>query len=155
MARKATKVATKSVIQSIAEFIATYPNLKQFDGLFPIVGTEIMEESPTTYMISAVPAEPVIKKYLDGSGVYQTVFALDSREYYDQIENIDTGLFYEQFSDWLTACSNSGKLPVLEGGLEPRRIRATTPGYVYDAEGITAKYRIQCVFEYYKPAPKL
>lgn len=141
----------KSIMQAIAEFIVTCPQLKEFEGLFPKVGVEILEENPTSYMIQSVPAEPKVKGYLDGSGIYRTVFAFESREYYDEIENIDTSKFYEDFAEWLDDCTREKVFPQLGNGLEPRKIKATTPGYLYDAEGTKAKYRIQCVMEYYKP----
>ena len=143
----------RSIPEAIAEFIATCPYLKFFDEIKPKVGVEIMEEEATSYMIESVPANPVVKSYTDGSQVCQAVFAVISRESYDDLETIDTSVFYENFANWLTDCSRKKELPKLDGKLEAQKIEATTPGYLYDEEGSSkAKYRIQCVLKYYKPS---
>lgn len=148
MTRKKTE--KKGVIQCVQEFIATCPHLAAFEGLFPKVDVDKLEEDAAAYMIENVPAEPVLKNYLDGSSVRQCVFAFDSREYYEAIENIDTNNFYEEFAGWLETCTNSNELPDLGEGKEAMSIKATTPGYLYDTEGTKAKYRIQCVLKYYQ-----
>lgn len=145
------KSEEKSVISALKEFIETYPDLKEFEGMFPKVDVDKLEEEGPAYMIELVPAEPVIKRYMDGSSVRQVVFAISSREYYEECENIDTSKFYENFADWLEESSRKGVLPRLPGGMESRSITATTPGYLYDAEGTKAQYRIQGVLKYYKP----
>lgn len=135
-----------SVLQSIKEFIETYPDLKSF----PRVDMEKLEEDATAYMIENVPAEPFVKKYLDGSSVRQTVFAISSREFYGDVENLETHAFYERFAAWMEECTRNNTLPDLGSNREPMSIKATTGAYVYDAEGTKAQYRIQCVLKYYQ-----
>lgn len=142
----------KSLIEALISYIKTYPDLKNFNGMFPKVDADKLEEDGPAYMIEIIPAEPVLKRYADGSSVRQLVFAISSREYYDDIENIDTSKFYEDFADWLERQSRDGKLPELPKNMEARKITATTPGYLYNAEGTKAQYRIQGVLKYYRPS---
>lgn len=146
------KKEEKGIIQVIQEFIESYPGLKLFDGIFPKVDVDTLEENAHSYMVENVPADPWIKKYLDGSGIKQVVFAITSREYYEDCENIDTNNFYEGLSDWMDTRTREETLPELGTGKEALEIKATTPGYLYDAECQKAKYRIQCQLKYYQKA---
>ena len=151
MRKNETKnTAKKGIMESIKAFIETYPGLKDFDGLFPKVDVDTLEENATAYMIENVPAEPWVKQYVDNTGIKQVVFALTSREYYADCENADTNNFYEAFAEWLDECTRNRTMPDLGPGKEAMEIRATTPGYLYDAEGEKAKYRIQCAMKYYQ-----
>ena len=141
----------KGIMEGVQAFIATCPHLKDFPGTnAKRVTLDKMDEEASAYMIESIPAEPVIKTYLDGSSVRRAVFALDSREYYEEVENIDTNNFYEEFSDWLEKCFLDGIFPDLGANREVTGIKAITPGYLYDAEGTKAKYRIQCELKYYQ-----
>lgn len=142
----------KSIIEVLKEFIETYPELKSFNGMFAKMDADTLEEDAPAYMIENVPAEPIVKRYKDGSSVRQLVFAIASREYYDAAENVETNRFYEDFADWIEDQSTKGILPELAKGMEARSIKMTTHGYLYDAEGKKAQYRIQGVLKYYKPA---
>lgn len=146
------KKEDKGTIKALAEFIETFPDLKLFEGLFPKIETDVLDENANSYMVEAVPAEPWIKRYLDGSGIKQVVFALSSREYYEDCENVDTNAFYESFSDWLEECTKKGIFPDLGQDKEVLELKATTPGYLYDAQEQKAKYRIQCRLKYYQKA---
>lgn len=139
-----------SVISSIRDFIATCPCLDQFDAAFSKVDLDKLEEDAANYMIASVPAEPIIKRYSNGDTVRRVVFAFCSRVFYGDVENIDTSDFYENFSEWLEDCTRDGILPRLGAGKEARKIRATTNGYLMDADTNTAQYQIQCEFTYYQ-----
>lgn len=141
---------TKSVLQGIKEFIETYPDLKAF----PKIDMEKLEENATAYMIENVPADPIVKKYVDGSSIRRCVFAISSREFYGDVENLETHAFYEGFSSWMEECSSSGNLPDIGENMEAMSVKATTGAYVYNAEGTKAQYRIQCVLNYYKKPVK-
>ena len=137
-----------SVIAAIRDFVAECPYLEQFDQAFAAVELDKLAPDATNYMVELVPAEPIVKRYANGDTVRRVVFAFCSRVFYGEVENIDTSEFYEQFSDWLEDCTRDGKLPVLVSGKNPKKIRATTNGYLMDAETKTAQYRIQCEFIY-------
>ena len=53
----------KSIMSCIREHIRDQcPLLKDWEGLFPSVGIDAMEEEPASYMIEKTPAEPVLKR---------------------------------------------------------------------------------------------
>lgn len=139
-----------SVASKVMEFLSECPYMREFEQLFPVVELDVLGESPTTYMVESTPAEPILKRYANGDTERQYVFSLCSREFYGAPENVDTSEFYENFSDWLNACTKEGKLPDLKGNLTSKSIRATTEGYLYDTQEQKCQYRIQCQFIYYK-----
>ena len=139
-----------SVAVKVKEFIEGCPFLKEFEQMFPVVNTDMLDEKATSYSIESTPAEPVIKRYANGDTVRQYVFSLCSRELYGESENEETAEFYEKFADWLEECTRSGNLPKLTDQLKSKSIRATTGGYLYDNEGTKCQYRIQCQFLYFK-----
>lgn len=139
-----------SVAIKVKDFIETCPFLKEFEQMFPVVNTDILDENTTSYSIESTPADPIIKRYTNGDTVRQYVFSLCSREIYGESENEETAEFYEKFADWLDECTEMGNLPALSGQLVSRSIRATTGGYLYDNQGTKCQYRIQCQFIYFK-----
>ena len=58
--------------------------------------------------------------------------------------------FYEHFQEWLEDCTRDRVFPKLDSTKEARSIRATTNGYMIDAEAKTARYAIQCEFIYFQ-----
>lgn len=139
-----------SVAVKVKEFIESCPFLEEFQSLWAVVNMDLLEENATTYSIESTPAEPILKRYTNGDTVRQYVFSLCSRNLYSGEDNVDTSEFYEKFSDWLDECTKEKNLPVLSGQLESRSIRATTGGYLYDNQGTSCQYRIQCQFIYFK-----
>ena len=139
-----------SVAGKVIEFLGQCPYLKSFHEMFPVMEIDTLGEDPTTYMIESTPANPILKRYANGDTERHYVFSLCSREFYGAPENIDTTEFYENFSDWLDFCTKEGRLPDLKGNLISKSIRATTEGYLYDAQEHKCQYRIQCQFIYYK-----
>ncbi|MEJ8734578.1 hypothetical protein [Mediterraneibacter sp. ICN-202921] len=140
-----------SVASKVKEFIETCPFLEEFGQVtYPVVNLNVLEEDPTMYSIEETPAEPVIKRFANGDTVRQYVFSLCSRELYGPAENEKTAEFYEKFSDWLEERTREGILPALSGQLQSKSVRATTNGYLYDNQGTSCQYRIQCQFIYYK-----
>lgn len=140
-----------SVASKVKEFIEGCPFLEEFgSATFPVVNLNLLEENPTMYSIEETPAEPILKRFANGDTERQYVFSLCSREMYGQAENEKTAEFYEKFSDWLDDCTRERNLPVLTGQLQSKSIRATTSGYMYDNQGTSCQYRIQCQFIYYK-----
>lgn len=140
-----------SIAGKVKEFIEQCPFLEEFgQATFPVVNMNLLEEDPTMYSIEDTPAEPILKRFANGDTLRQYEFSLCSRELYGPAENLNTAEFYEKFSDWLEECTNSGNLPALSGPLQSKSIRATTNGYLYDNQGSSCQYRIQCQFTYYK-----
>ena len=136
-----------SIIQSVTDFMKTCPELK--DGYFRV---DSLGNRPTEYTIESMPCEPWIERYVNGGGTKQYLFALGSREYYavDSMQNIENLSFYENLCEWLEECNDSGTLPVLDEGLVPEEIEIASTGYLYSADGKTARYQIQLRLIYEK-----
>lgn len=138
-----------SILGSVRAFIDECPFLDEFRTA---VNVNFLDEDEKSYMIEPSVTQPITKKYTDGSSVRQFNFIFASREYFgrDVLENIDIDTFYEHFSEWLEECSKEKKLPVMEDGKQARKIKATTNGYLYNADETKAQYQIQCQLIYYQ-----
>lgn len=138
-----------TIIESVRNFIETCPYLPEFRAA---VNAQYLGEDVKSYMIESTPVEPVVKRYTDGSTLRQFAFVFASREYFgpDVIENIDNSGFYEHFADWLEMSTMEGHLPEMEQGKHPRKILATTTGYVFNADETKAMYQIQCRLTYFQ-----
>lgn len=142
--------AEKSVIQCIREFIKKCPYLPDFKKG---IGVDFLGSDVQSYMIEAVPCDPIVKRYVNGSSIRQYRFYFSSRETLtvDVLENLSHSMFYENFQNWLEECTEAGDLPELVGGKSAQKIMATTHGYVFDADQEKAQYTIQCNFIYFCP----
>lgn len=139
-----------SIAGKIAEFMLECPLLKEFEQMFPKVDLDNLEEDTAAYCIESTPADPILRRFTNGDSMRQYVFSFCSREWYSPEDNQDTSEFYEKFADWLEECTDNGTLPQLSGKLQSKSIKATTGGYLYDAQENKCQYRIQCQFIYYK-----
>ncbi len=109
-------------------------------------------ETPLSLTIDQVPANPVIKKYVDGGSQRQVLFVFASREEYDaqtwkQIEAVN---FYENLQEWFEEQNHRKNLPVLDNGLHALRFEVTSSGYLFSSDKKTARYQIQGKLIYYK-----
>ncbi len=141
-----------SLIQAIYDFMQGCP-LLDGDGK---VRVNFLGEEPIEYVIEEVPAEPIVKRFLDGSSVRQMLFIFGSREDYDKnaVQNMISSSFYERLSEWLEKQTHNGDLPILPESMEAQSIEAVTTAYAIEADelGKTARYQIQCKLTYYKEA---
>lgn len=121
------------------------------DGAFRV---DYLGIDPVEYSIDVMPADPIIKKYTDGSSVRQYVFAFSSREYYspDRIQNIENSAFYESLSDWCEEKSKAKQLPSLPSGMEAEKLQVVSSGYLFDTATMNARYQIQLRLIYFKEA---
>ena len=138
-----------TILETIKKFIATCPVIDN-----GVIRAEFLGEKYGEYSIEVIPGEPIVKYYLDGSSERQFTFAFGSREYYgeDDIENINNSGLYEQFAQWMERMSFAERLPCLGEGKTARKIEALTPGYIYSADGDSARYQIQCRLTYFQEA---
>ncbi|MGN1098072.1 MAG: chloramphenicol resistance protein [Clostridia bacterium] len=97
------------------------------------------------YSIENVPAEPVLKRYVDGGELRQYVFVFASREFYDEnhLQNMETARFYEELCQWIERQNESGKLPALGGGLIPQKIEVTATGGISSSKAASARFQLQ------------
>ena len=142
-----------TILESIRKFISTCPYLNEFaQG----IGVDFLSEEATSYSIEEVPANPIVKKYIDGSSIRQFIFIFSSREAYgsDVFVNLDNIGFYEKFYSWIEEQNLKGNLPDIIGG-ESLKIEAQTNGYAFDTDIDKARYQIQCRLTYFKEAKNL
>ena len=99
---------------------------------------------PGQYEIAALPCEPVLRPYTDGGSMRQFMFAVASREVYDERQNMDNTTFYDALQRWIETQSRSRNLPVLNAGRRPQAVNVVTSGYVHSAEDSTAIYQMEC-----------
>lgn len=118
------------------------------------VRVNFLGDIPIEYVIEEVPAEPMVKRYIDGTSICQVLFIFASREGYDKsaIQNMLSSNFYEDLSSWFEKQTLNGNLPVLPQGMESQKIETISTGYAVKADelGKTARYQIQCKLTYYK-----
>lgn len=144
---QATNHGTEPISKKLREFFLQCPYLPMW---MKSINVDYQGDEAGSFMIESTPSNPWVKKYINGKGVKQFVFAFSSVEIRtpDVLDNIENSGFYEKVSEWLDECTNARALPDLDGNRQPLRIYATTSGYVYDTDNGTAKYMIQCNFEY-------
>lgn len=129
-----------SLIDSIRNFILTCPFLQDGRVNVDYIGEEM------GYSIDPLPCDPIVQKYTDGGAKKQFQFAFTSQEEYDQDAriNIDNSGFFQSFEEWLEEQNFSNNFPKLGIGKIPISIETLNSGYLYDVNGINAKYRIEC-----------
>ncbi len=140
----------KSIVECIREFISKCPYLPRYNEG---IGVDYLGEDTQSYMIEAVPCNPIVKEYITGQSIRQFQFCFASRETYSKnvLDNLENSAFYEHFQNWLEDCTKRNNLPELTGGKVAQKIMATTHGYVYDSQQSKAQYMIQCNLIYFCP----
>ena len=139
--------AKDTIIEALEQFFIKCDLLK--DGALRV---DYLGEKPVEYTIEVLPADPIVKKYTDGSSVRQYLFAFGSREFYseDRLQNIKNSGFYEKLSDWVESKSKAGMLPELPDGMEAEKMQVVSSGYLYDGSMKNARYQIQLRLIYFK-----
>lgn len=129
-----------NLIDAIRTYILTCPLLNDGRVNVDYIGTEM------GYSIDPLPCDPIIQRYTDGGAKKQFQFAFTSQEEYDQDAriNIENSGFFQLFAEWLEEQNFTGKLPELGEGKIPVAIETLNSGYLYDMNGVNAKYRIEC-----------
>ena len=129
-----------SLIDSIRNSILTCPFLQDGRVNVDYIGEEM------GYSIDPLPCDPVVQRYTDGGAKKQFQFAFTSQEEYDQDAriNIDNSGFFQSFEEWLEEQNFSDNFPELGTGKIPISLETLNSGYLYDVNGINAKYRIEC-----------
>ena len=129
-----------NLIDSIRKFILTCPFLQDGRVNVDYIGEKM------GYSIDPLPCDPIVQKYTDGGAKKQFQFAFTSQEEYDQDSriNIENSGFFQAFDEWLEKQSFSGNFPEVEEGKFPVLMETLNSGYLYDVNGINAKYRIEC-----------
>ena len=138
-------MSEKNIMEQVRAFLRTYPPLSNDK-----INVDFLPADARSYAIEAVPAQEIVRSYVDGSSVRQFLFVLASREYYGEKirQQLDNLGFYEAFSHWLRAQTLAGNLPDLGAGRACRMMEATTSGYAFGVNEDKARYQIQCRVEF-------
>lgn len=137
-----------SLIDSIRAFVLACPFLRGGRVNVDYIGEEM------GYSVDPLPCDPIVQRYTDGGAKKQFQFAFTSQEDYDQDAriNIENSGFFQAFDEWIEGQSQAGNFPALEDDKIPILMETLNSGYLYDINGIKAKYRIECRLVYAQEA---
>lgn len=138
-----------TVTEAVREFLADCPLLAGGK-----LNVDFLPAEAASYSIEAVPVQPVVKRYIDGSELRRYAFVLATRAYYGEHirSQLDNLAFFEQFEDWLGTQNRAGQRPVLDAPCTATKLEVTSSGYAFAPDTDTARYQIQCQLEYYRQA---
>ncbi len=135
------------IMERIRELIKTCPYIKNYaEG----IGVDHLSEEPDCYAIESTPADPILKRYINGATKRQQVFVFSSREAYgaDVRKNIENLGFFQLFSSWLSKVSKTDNFIDIGDDKCPIKIETLTTGYAFDIGVSKAKYQIDCRLVY-------
>ena len=137
------------IIESIRNYIGSLDCMATYNNA---INANFLDGEVDSFSIEEVPANPIVKKYLDGSTLRQFQFAFCSREPYGSeiLQNIDNSSFYEDFSNEIEEKNNRNILPIGDSNIEPIELKVTSSAYVVATEEDTALYQINLNFKYLK-----
>ena len=137
------------IIESIRDYIGSLHCMATNNNA---INANFLDGEVDSFSIEEVPAEPIVKKYIDGSSVRQFQFAFCSREPYgaEILQNIDNSSFYEDFSNEIEEKNNRNILPIGDSNIEPIELKVTSSAYLVSTEENTAMYQINLNFKYFK-----
>ena len=129
-----------SIIESIRDYMLTFPGLHEGDLCIDFLGAE-----PEQCSLEPVPCDPIYRKYTDGGALKQYLFVFASREYYsaDVEQCAANQAFYEDFAAWVRSQNDAGNLPDLGTGKDAFLLEVLTSGYAFSEDAKTARYQIQ------------
>ena len=97
------------------------------------------------YSIDPIGADPIYKRYVDGSCLKQFQFALTSKEAYDG--DARTGIansgFYQNFEEWTEQNNLNDIVPELDGH-DAIRVEVLQSGYLFSTEVDLGRYQMIC-----------
>lgn len=126
--------------------------LEQFPGLSGgVMHVDWLPAEAQSYTIDNVPAEPVLKTYMDGSSRRQFLFQVASREFFaPDVEN-QTGnmAWFEKFGTWVEEKNLRGEFPNLGPGKLCKSIEIVSTAYpaAVSEDGL-ARYQVQMKLTY-------
>lgn len=129
----------KPIIESIRDYILSCDFLKEGKVNIDYLPDEM------AYSIDPVGADPIYKRYVDGSCLKQFQFSLLSKEAYDG--DARTGIansgFYQAFEEWIEENNTNDVFPVLQGHTSIR-MDVLQSGYLFSADADLGRYQIIC-----------
>lgn len=136
-----------TIIESVRRYLENCPLL---DG--GKLNVDFLPAEAATYSVDVVPANPIVKAYLDGSSQRQFLFVFATRAYYgDHIrQQLDNLCLFETFGEWIDRQNLARRFPDLGVGRIAKKLEVTTSGYVFAPDTDTARYQIQCKLSYFQ-----
>lgn len=129
----------KPIIESIREYVMGYPDIDERRINIDYLGNGM------EYSIDPIGADPVYKRYTDGTCLKQFQFAFTSKEAYDG--DARTGItnsgFYQNFEEWTEENNLNDILPELEGH-QAVRVGVMQSGYLFSTEADLGRYQMIC-----------
>lgn len=126
--------------------------LEQFPGLSGgVMHVDWLPSEAQTYTIDSVPAEPVLKIYMDGSSRRQFLFQVASREFFSpDIDNqADNMAWFEKFQAWVEERNLFRDLPDLGPGKSCKSMEIVSTAYPFSvSEDGMARYQVQMKITY-------
>ena len=143
-------MSNKKIIESVREYIGNLDCISTFNNA---INVNYLADDDNSFSIEEVPAQTIVKKYVDGSSLRQYQFIFTSKEPYSEeiLQNIDNSSFYEDFANEIEEKNNKGDLPILDN-LEARSIEVTSSPYCVRVTEDRAIYQINLNLKYYKGA---
>ncbi len=127
----------------LARFFVSCPALMgktiHLDYLTPKIGS---------VSLISVGESPILRRYTDGSALYQTVFKLVLREPFSPLYSF--AKFYSEFSEWILSLNPSKDLPSLDGGFSPVSLDLLRSGQIKNSSSSFSEFEVLCRFVYYK-----
>lgn len=137
---------------TIIESLKTY--FEQNAPDINVLGVDFLGDRIGGMVIEAVPCDPIMTEYLDGSTERQFLFVIGGREFYseDVWQNIENARVYEQLQNWLEVQTRHGILPELGNNKRAISLSVTSSAYILEADepGSNARYQIQCQLTYFQ-----
>lgn len=130
--------------------------LRDYLGKFPglsggVMHVDFLPPDARGYTIDSVPAEPVLKTYMDGSSRRQFLFQVASREYFAPDVGNQTGnmAWFEAFQSWIEDKSLRRDFPQLGQGQTCKSIEIVSTAYPFSvSEDGMARYQVQMKLTY-------
>lgn len=133
-------------------------NLKKYIGKCPLlkkgtINVNYIGDKPVAYSIALIPAEPIVKRYVDGGTLRQFLFSFSSVEAYDEntLENMKVAQFFQDFAAWIEEQDDKGNYPDVGDAKEKAtRIEVLNSGYLFNEENTVAQFQIELKLTYKK-----
>ena len=126
---------------------AVRKHLERFPGLSGgVMHVDWLPAEAQAYTVDSVPAEPVLKTYMDGSSRRQFLFQVASRAFFaPDVENQAGNMgWFEAFAQWVEAWNLRRDFPDLGPGRKCRAMEILSTAYPFSvSEDGMARYQIQ------------
>lgn len=136
-----------TILAYVREYLRGYPALKE-----ERIDLDCLGSQSDSFSIDAVPSEPVVQRYLDGTTVRRCLFLFSCRAYYgqdlkQQAENL---AFLGGLEEWLERQRWLGNVPQLGEKRAARPVTVVTSAYpaIINSDTGMARYQIQCELLY-------